>query len=139
MNQSLHYYIMAVYCRFQKLLFSRIKGTGLTLGQPRIMDYLAEHDGAVQKDIARNCHIEPASLSSILGGMEKKGIVTRKMKDGNRRSLHVFLTDRGKELYAQLDQAFKQAENQALQGFTSEEKEAFHSYLERVYNNMKEG
>ena len=86
MEDTLHYLIMANHFIFQKMLFSSIKDTGLSLGQPKILDYLKEHDGSVQKDIASACHIEQASLTSVLNGMEKKGLIVRKMLDGNRRS-----------------------------------------------------
>ena len=39
---------------FQKELLARLKDTGLTIGQPKILDYLKDHDGAGQKDIAHH-------------------------------------------------------------------------------------
>lgn len=38
------------------------------MGQPKVLDYLKDHDGSSQKEIARACHIEPGSLTSILFG-----------------------------------------------------------------------
>ncbi len=62
MSHSFHYLIMAEQSMFQKELLARLKDTGLTIGQPKILDYLKDHDGAGQKDIARGCHIEPGTL-----------------------------------------------------------------------------
>ena len=42
---------MAEQSMFHKELLSRLKDTGLTIGQPKILDYLKDHDGAGQKDI----------------------------------------------------------------------------------------
>ena len=95
MKESLHYLLMSDHLMFQKALDSRVKDTGLTPGQPKILDYLLNHDGAIQKDIAVFCHIEPASLTVILSGMENKGYIKRQTDNGNRRSLHVYLTDTG--------------------------------------------
>ena len=83
MKDSLHYLLMADHLLFQKFLLSGIKDTGLTLGQPKVLDYLHSHDGAMQKDIADACHIEPATLTSLLSGMEKKGLILRKNENGN--------------------------------------------------------
>lgn len=44
------------------------------------------HDGAIQKEIAVFCHIEPASLTVILNGMENKGYITRQTDNGNHRT-----------------------------------------------------
>lgn len=60
-------------CHDAKKLFADIKGLGLSIGQPKVLDFLKENDGAVQKGIAKGCHVELASLSTILTGMEKMG------------------------------------------------------------------
>ena len=86
MNSSFHYLVMAEQAMVQKALLARIKGSGLTLGQPKVLDYLKDHNGASQKDIAGGCHIEAGSLTSILNRMEERGIVERRMLHGNRRS-----------------------------------------------------
>src|SRR5699024_11492859 len=85
MNLSYHYMLMANHVILQKKLFLSLKDTGLTLGQPKVLDFLQEKDGAAQKEIAAACHIEPASLTTILNGMEEKGLIQRKSLNGNRR------------------------------------------------------
>lgn len=57
---------MADHLLFQKSLLAGIKDVNLTPGQPKILDYLLSHDGAVQKEIAEACHIEPATITSVL-------------------------------------------------------------------------
>ena len=71
MKETLHYLLMTDHFLFQKTLFGKIKETGLSIGQPKVLDYLKEHDGTTQREIAAACQIEPASLTSILNGMEK--------------------------------------------------------------------
>lgn len=55
MEDSLHYLIMANQMLVQRGLLERLKNTGLTIGQPKVLDYLKDHDGSSQKEIARNC------------------------------------------------------------------------------------
>lgn len=136
MKETLHYLLMSNHFMFQKILFSNVKDTGLTLGQPKILDYLKNHDGAVQKDIASACHIEQASLTAVLNGMEKKGLIIRKMCHGNRRSLYVYSTEKGKELIDRVENEFKKIEENALNGFTENEKDMFNDYLSRIYKNI---
>ena len=57
MDTSLHYLTMANQMLIQKRLLERVKASGLTLGQPKILDYLKDHDGASQKEIAAGCFI----------------------------------------------------------------------------------
>lgn len=97
MSNSLHYLMMANQMLVQKALMERVKESGLTIGQPKVLDYLKDHDGSSQKDIARACFIEAGSLTTILNGMEEKGLIERRTLNGNRRSYHIFMTDEGKK------------------------------------------
>ena len=138
MNESLHYLLMADHLLFQKALLAGIKETGLTPGQPKILDYLSKHDGAVQKEIAVSCHMEPATVTSVLLGMESKGLIVRKKLNGNRRSLYVFLTDTGRQYAEVIHQHFEAIESKGLSGFSVAEKEQLSALLSRLYANLCE-
>ena len=135
MSHSFHYLIMAEQSLFQKELLARLKDTGLTIGQPKILDYLKDHDGAGQKDIARGCHIEPGTLTTLLNRMEDTGLVERRMLNGNRRSLYVFLTDKGKNQLALVTETFSEMEEKAFRGISESEREAFMNVFLRIYEN----
>ena len=120
----------------QKALLSSVKDTGLTPGQPKILDYLLHHDGAIQKEIAIFCHIEPASLTTILNGMENKGYIERKTTDNNRRSLHVYLTETGQKYADRLNLEFARIESDDLKGFDEKDTQQLYELLNRVYQNM---
>ena len=137
MKETLHYLLMTDHFLFQKTLFGKIKETGLSIGQPKVLDYLKEHDGTTQREIAAACQIEPASLTSILNGMEKANLIERKTLDGNRRSWHIFLTEKGKEQLKCVDAAFTEIEQTALQGFTAAEQQALCAYLLRIHKNFE--
>lgn len=136
MQETLHYLLMSDHLMVQKALVSSVKDTGLTLGQPKILDYLLHHDGAIQKEIAIFCHIEPASLTTILNGMEGKGYIRRKAIQNDRRSLHVYLTETGKKYADRLNLEFARIEAEALKGFNEAETQQLHELLSRVYKNM---
>ena len=136
MQETLHYLLMSDHLMVQKALVSSVKDTGLTLGQPKILDYLLHHDGAIQKEIAIFCHIEPASLTTILNGMEGKGYIRRKAIQNDRRSLHVYLTETGKKYADRLNLEFARIEAEALKGFNEAETRQLHELLSRVYKNM---
>ena len=52
MDDSFHYLSMINHMTIQKKLMEQLKNTGLTLGQPKVLDYLKDHDGVSQKEIA---------------------------------------------------------------------------------------
>lgn len=106
MDNSLHYLIMANQMLVQKALLDKLKDTGLTIGQPKILDYLKYHDGSSQKDIAKACFLEAGSLTTILNKMEEKGLITRQTLNGNRRSFHIFMTEEGRKKQQLIDELF---------------------------------
>ena len=138
MNFTFHYLLMANHLMLQKQLFNNIKDLKLTLGQPKVLDYLRQNDGAMQKDIAQGCHIEAASLSTILNGMEKNGLITRNIDKYNRRNINIFMTEKGKEICKRIEQEFITIEKKAFYNFSEKEIQKLTEYMIKIYNNLEE-
>lgn len=133
-----HRLIMEDHTLYSKKVFEKLSNQGLSSGQPKILEYLAKHDGAVQRDIAHACMIEPATVTSLLSRMEKNGLIIRKMQEDNRRFLYVYLTEHGKEEAAIVKNTFAEIEHNACKGFTKDEIERFTDYLMRLRNNLND-
>ena len=138
MNDSFHYLSMTNHMMVQKKLMEQLKDTGLTLGQPKVLDYLKDHDGASQKEIAAGCLIEAGSLTSILNRMEEKGLIERKMLNGNRRTFHIFMTESGKKNQKLVEETFEKIEETALNNVSEEEQKVFMEIFLRIYRNLAE-
>ena len=138
MKDSFHYLSMANHMMVQKKLMEQLKDTGLTLGQPKVLDYLKDHDGASQKEIAAGCLIEAGSLTSILNRMEEKGLIERKMLNGNRRTFHIFMTESGKKNQKLVEETFEKIEETALNNVSEEEQKVFMEIFLRIYRNLAE-
>ena len=138
MDDSFHYLSMINHMTVQKKLMEQLKDTGLTLGQPKVLDYLKDHDGASQKEIAAGCLIEAGSLTSILNRMEEKGLIERKMLNGNRRTFHIFMTESGKKNQKLVEETFEKIEETALDNISEEEQKVFMEIFHRIYRNLAE-
>ena len=136
MDDTLHYLIMANQMLVQKALMERLRDTGLTIGQPKILDYLKDHDGSSQKDIAKACFLEAGSLTTILNKMEEKGLIERRILNGNRRSFHIYMTDEGREKMQLIDRSFSEIEKKAVLDVSDEELETFMSVYKKIYKNL---
>ena len=139
MEQSFHYLLMLNYTYFQKEIYEEVKSAGLTMGQPKVLDYLDSHNGAMQKDIASACNIEPGSLTAILNRMEDKELIIRKTLNNNRRTYHIFLTEKGKKLQEKVKQAFIKLKKQAFLNISKEQRELFMDIFTKIHDNMKQG
>lgn len=136
MEISFHYMLMASHMELQKQVFTQLKDTDLTPGQPKILDYLMHKDGVNQREIADCCRIEPASVTAILGGMEQKGLIQRKPVENDRRTLQVRLTERGRQLGKQVQMIFGQIENKLKADIPPAEWDAFLIIFKRVYEHL---
>ena len=72
---------------------------GLSPGQPKILMYVSNHEGCMQKEAAESCDIEPATISRMIDTLEKGGFVKRVIPKNNRRAGNLYLTEKGEESY----------------------------------------
>ena len=77
-------------------------------------------------------------MTTILNKMEEKGLIERRILNGNRRSFHIFMTEEGKEKQRLVDQAFTNIEKKALMDISGEEYEQFLSVYRKIYANLQE-
>ena len=133
---KLRYLVMVNHLIMKKNFFAKVQDTNLTLGQPKVIDYLRDNDGSMQKDIAKACCIEPASLTVVLNLMEKQGLIEKRMCNNNRKNLHIYLTDKGRELSDRVEEEFLELEKIMTKDFTKKEKEMFLASLEKVRKNL---
>ena len=136
MDRSFHYLLMATQSLFQRSVMAELNGSGLTAGQPKVLDYLGRHDGSVQKAIAAGCQIDPATLTGLLNGMEEKGLIRRCNEDGNRRSLHVYLTEQGWAKQREVRQTMERQSEVVQAGLSEEQRAQLLDCLYKVCANM---
>lgn len=137
MQDNFHYLLLASQSMVQKELLDALKDTELTLGQPKILDFLMNHNGSNQTQIAEACHIKGASLTVVLNRMEEHKMVERRMENGNRRTLYVYLTEYGRELGEKVQECFVEIEEKCFSGIEDEEKVRFMETFWKVYENLK--
>lgn len=65
---------------------------GLSGGQWKVILVLSVQNGLSQKDLAERIFVDSTTLVPIIDGMERKGLVERKIDPKDRRNNNVFLT-----------------------------------------------
>lgn len=138
-DQSFHYLLMANQAMVHKQLLDGLADTGLTLGQPKVLDYLIQHDGSNQRQLAYGCRIEPSSLTVLLNRMEGAGLIERRKKDGNRRSYYIYLTEKGRSCQLRVAEEFKKLEEKAMRNISEEEMQLFQKIFLQMYHNLEKG
>ena len=128
--------LLKAYHAQANVMRPRVTEIGLSAGQPKILGFLTEHDGCMQKELAALCDIEPATISRLLDKMEAEGLLTRTPAEGCKRALRICLTQLGRERYVSFLTIREDVEAKELAGFTKTEREQFYEFLLRLYANL---
>lgn len=135
--ESLHYLLMKTHSLFSKRVMTEASHAGLTSGQPKVLEYLARFGEADQKTIAAYCEIEPATVGSILLRMEENGLILRRQKAGNRRSLYVSLTDKGRDAATRVEEIFHTVEVDATRELSPDEAHLLQELLNKLCTGLQ--
>jgi MarR family transcriptional regulator, repressor for mepA len=109
-----------------------IRARGLSHEQAFVLGYLTQNPGAIQRDIAQISRTSAASVSSLLQGLERNGLVERRTDPGNERSKRVHATPAGTELIAGFDTAMAAADETILAPLNEAERATLHALLTKI-------
>ena len=140
-SERLHKSLIVASARHRKTSRIEFQKMNLTEGQPKVLEALSEREGYLQKELAERCHVEPATMTIILGNMEKTGLIRRETAhvSGGKRAFAVYLTDLGRQMAVEVSKVVDVLEQRSLVGFTEDEKKQFIDYLHRMSDNLVQG
>ena len=109
-----------------------IRERELSHAQAFVLGYLVQNPGAIQRDIAEVSRTTAASVSSLLQGLERNGLVERRTEAGNERSKRVYATPEGAQLIAGFDTAMAEVDESILAPLDEAERTALHALLTTI-------
>lgn len=111
----------------------------LSQGQPKVLELLLYNNGCSQKDLAKACELQPATMSVLLKKMQKDNLIHRvpETLSNGTHIVRIFLTQGGKELATKVLESVSIVEEQCFRGFSDKEKEECLLYMERIYENLQ--
>lgn len=109
-----------------------IRERELSHAQGFVLGYLAQNPGSIQRDIAEITRTSAASVSSLLQGLERRGLVERRTEPGNERSKRVYATELGEELTAGFESEMARADETILAPLTPQERATLITLLQKV-------
>lgn len=109
---------------------------GISMEQGFAIGYLVQNPGAKQRDVAEMTRTSAASVSSLLQGLERRGLVERRTTPGDERSKRVYATPEAVELVAGFDTAMQEADASILSPLTETERELLHELLGKIIAHL---
>ncbi len=130
-------------CRINFRVFSRmLEGYtlphGVSAGQWRFLRVLWEQDGISQRELSERVGTREPTTVRAVRGMVGAGLIERRPCSRDKRKYFIDLTQRGRELRAELMHMVVAVNERALQGISDQEIATTRRVLARTYHNLHE-
>jgi DNA-binding MarR family transcriptional regulator len=109
---------------------------GLYRGQPPLLFALWEQDGLAHSELADRLQVSAATITKMVQRMERAGFVACRPDPDDQRVSHVYLSDAGLAVQANVRQVFGTFEEETLAGFTLEERVLLRRFLLHIRDNL---
>ena len=110
-------------------------GHDLTFSQFITIKKLAAGIASVT-DLARAADLNPGAMTRLLDKLAAKGLIERVADPGDRRALHIHLTEAGTAIWRDIDQCGQRVRERALTGMDEATREQLTRLLEQVRDNL---
>ncbi|WP_432828708.1 MarR family winged helix-turn-helix transcriptional regulator [Dactylosporangium sp. CA-092794] len=104
----------------------------LSFEQGFALTFLVQNPGVIQRDLARMTRTTAGAVSSLLQGLERRGLVERRMEPGDDRSKRLYATPTGIDLIAGVDTAMDDVQETILRPLSQPERAALQALLAKV-------
>lgn len=139
MRNRLHMALINTSQTHKKRARQEFQNLDLSEGQPKVLEYLYDNEGCLQKELAAECNVEPATMTVLLKNMLGKGLIKKNTiyVSGGKRAFGIYLTELGLEKAAKLFDIIEELERISYKDFTEEEKDTLIELLYRISDNLK--
>lgn len=138
LNNELHFLLLKAFNHSNNLIIQQVYDLDLLPGQPKILEYLLEHDGTIAKNISRDHVLDKSTITSLLSRMEKQNLIVRKNQINDKRAYSLHLTEKGKESAQKVKQICGHVDDIAFKNISSEDKQQFLQILNIIIKNLRE-
>ena len=101
-----------------------------------LMNLSRRKEAPSQKELAGDFRVSPAAIAVTIRKLENGGYITRSTYDGDMRQNRIEITERGREVIEKSHSIFSSVDARMFDGFSDGDIDCFHSYLERIQNNL---
>ncbi|NLT58348.1 MAG: MarR family transcriptional regulator [Clostridiales bacterium] len=105
-------------------------------GQLPVLEYIRNHEGCTQVEVAQALSVSPASIATSTKRMQSAGLLEKAYDQQNLRIKRLRATPRGIECSDRCRRALDTMVEESFKGFSAEELGCFDQLLGRVLENL---
>ena len=121
---------------FRCYIDKELEKIGMRSSYRHVMQPLMENESLTQLELVRMTKLKAPTISITLRNMEREGIVRREKNDRDRRETHVYITEKGVEMFHQILASLKNAEEIMLAGITRDELDYSRRIIDKMCANL---
>ncbi|WP_057913119.1 MarR family winged helix-turn-helix transcriptional regulator [Peribacillus muralis] len=122
---------------FTQYVKNKLAAFNIAPEQNLIIMLLLKNDGLTQIELAEKLNKDKTNIARMVYNLEQKGFIKRSPDVNDRRSLKVFLTDKGKELSNIVIPIAEEFNHVVTKGITDEELENLKVLLNKMRENLR--
>jgi MarR family transcriptional regulator for hemolysin len=123
--------------QLRKIMDDALAGHDLGRTQWRLLAYVLREQAPTQTELARLLEVERATAGQAIDALERKGLVARQPKDGDRRVWCIIATPAAQQLLTELRVVVDEIYAQMFAGFSADEVAMLGRLLERIATNIR--
>lgn len=124
------------FCLRGAVLQRLMSKNALYQGQLPILEYIIDHAGCMQSEIAEALQISAASIAASTKRLQKAGFLEKKTDANNLRCNQLFITPLGLMAAQNTRQQLDVFEQHCFRDFTDSELNMLENFAKRMINNM---
>lgn len=109
---------------------------GLYFGQMPVLDFVFDHPGCTQVEIANFLRVSPASIALSTKRLQKAGYLLKEVDNDNLRCKRLFLSEAGDRVRRLSRERLDLMDERMFTGFSAEEIRLFESLVDRATMNL---
>ncbi len=98
--------------------------------------YLQKKSPLCQKELEQIMQLKGSSITSLIQHLEKKGFIHRKAGDGDARTKRLYLTEKGTDIIAIMNQLTAETEALLMATLSEEEKAQLCKIMGKIYHTL---
>lgn len=121
-----------------KSLQNRLAEHDVSFGHWSFLRILWATEGLTQRELSEEAGVMEPTTFTALKAMEANGLIERRHMHGNRRKMHIYLTEKGRELKEVLTPLAEEVNAVALAGISQSDLDATRQALLTMIENLVE-
>jgi DNA-binding MarR family transcriptional regulator len=106
--------------------------------QAHVLSIIKERNSIAQHDLMEMLNVRSASLSEILGKLERNGFINRRREEHDKRSVVVTVTEQGDAAMAEYQQGRSKSADALFASLTADERRRLADILNKIINSLEQ-